>query len=184
MRSSPVLTGRSCRLVPVATEHHDYLRHMEATNLGVWWRGRGVSSSPEEFARRIWHGTTVQFLAIGEPDGVPLLWLQCYSLDTSTLTANVSVARLEERILTPRAASGFVLFVDYCFEQFGLRKIYLEVAEPNLDLFGNAVGPLFYEEARLREQIPGPSGFRDLIILALWRDVWTKSPLRQHFAEM
>jgi hypothetical protein len=166
--------------VPVGAEHHDYLRHMEATTLGVWWRARGATLGPEEFARRIWNGTVVQFLAIGEPDEVPLLWLQCYSADSGSLTANVAVARLDEQTLTLRAASGFAAFLDYCFERFGFRKLYLEVAAPNLELFGGAVGPLFVEEARLREHVPGPTGYQDLIILALWRDLWFDSSIRRH----
>ena len=117
-------------------------------------------------------------MAVGRKDDQSLLWLQCYNLDPGNAIANLAVARLHDKPMGLRAASGFASFVEYCFEHLSLRKLYLEVAAPNLPQFEQAVGPLFMEEGRLVEHVRGPEANEDLVILALWRSMWRSSDLR------
>lgn len=165
--------------MPVGQEHYEALRQAEAVRLGVWWRARGALNSPEEFARRIWDGTTFQALALAPDDGRLLLWMQCYTADPVNGVANLAVARLGEAILSLRAASGLAAFIEYAFAALDLRKLYMEVAAPNYPLFAGAVGPLFVEEGRLVEHIRTSTGFEDLILLALPRFNWELSLMRE-----
>lgn len=174
----PLLAGRHIRLVPVGPEHYDFLRMAEVAHLGRWWRSRGAVQSPEEFARRIWNGTLAQFLALGTDDGLPRLWLQCYAAEEAHDIASFALARLDDGHVSLRAASGAAAFIEYCFSSFSLRKLYIEVAQPNLDLFRSVAGPLFMEEGRLREHLRVGDRYEDLVLLTLWRDHWASSEIR------
>lgn len=170
--------GSRCRLVPLGPEHYEPLRRLEVTRLGLWWRARGAVSSPDEFVRRIWDGTTVQCLGFGLADDAPLLWLQCYGADPVNQTASLAVARLSESVFSLRAASCLAAFMEYCFRSLHLRKLYLEVAAPNLPLFSGAVGSLFVQEGRLEDHVRSADGWEDLYLLCLWREVWQSHALR------
>lgn len=175
-----LLDGQDTSLVPVAPEHYETLRTLEVVKLGAWWRNRGASQSPNEFAERIWNGTVSQFLGVGNSDGKLLLWLQCYNPSLVDEVANVAVARLADGPLSLRAAASIAAFFEYCFDALNFRKLYLEAAGPNLPLFSEAIGPLFIEEGRLRDYLKqGPDTY-DLIILAVDRDLWNLSEIRKY----
>ncbi len=180
---SYLFDGKRCKLVNIGPEHYEMLRQMEVVQLGLWWRNRGALASPQQFAARIWDACAFQCLAVGAADGKVLLWLQCYEADPANGVANLAVARLGEQFLNPRSASGVAAFIEYCFEAMSLRKLYMEVAGPNLPMFERAVGPLFIEEGRLLDHIQGPDGTVHLHILSLSRERWSLSPLRRHLLD-
>jgi hypothetical protein len=174
-----LLVGSRVKLLPVTSEHYEYLRRTEIERLGIWWRNRGVVQSPEEFERRIWAGILHQFIVIGLVDDIPLAWLQCYNADPVNGTAAISVARVDDRLSSSlRFASGLAMFFEYCFTTHGFRKLYMEVAGPNLEQFGSTIGPLFVEEGRLAGHIRTGDTYCDLHLLALWDFNWSKSDLR------
>lgn len=172
--------GRHCRLVPVGREHYEFLREIELTRLGPFWRSGGRLSSPEDFAARIWANCLVQVLVVGVPDGKALMWATCTSPDPSPTVASLSLARLSNARMSLRAASGVAAFVDYLFTVLSLRKIYIEVAEPNLQQFESIAGRLFMAEARLRDHHRIGDSYHDLLIFSLWADEWKRSKLRDH----
>lgn len=178
-QTGPRLREGDVELVPVGPEHYQFLRHHEFTRLGHWWRSRGTLASPEEFASRIWAGVATQCVAIGVSDERPLLWLQCFNLDRENDIASLAVARLSDVLLSRRPATALALFVEYCFTEFALRKLYVEMAEPNAVRIGSTVGPLLVEEARFADHLRVRDQYFDLIISAIWRDFWFDSALRK-----
>ena len=172
--------GTSVQLVPVAEGHYEYLRRAEIEMLGIWWRNRSIVQSPAEFERRIWSSTLVQFVAVGLQDDRPLAWLQCYNADPVNESAAIAVARLDTSTVSLRMASAVALFLEYCFVAHRFRKLYFEVASPNLALFGSMIGDLLVEEGRLAGHLRVDSdGYCDLHILALWDFNWNASPVRK-----
>lgn len=165
-------------LVPVGPEHYEFLRRLEFGHLGTWWRSRGTVSSPEEFSARIWAGVAVQCLGVGTEDGRPLVWLQCFNLDRENDVASLAIARLDGSVLSSRTAECVASFIDYCFEHLGIRKLYVEMAEPNALVVASAFGELLIEEARMIDHIRVGKSYHDLIIAGLWRENWNTSRFR------
>jgi UDP-4-amino-4,6-dideoxy-N-acetyl-beta-L-altrosamine N-acetyltransferase len=66
-----------------------------------------------------------------------------------------------------------LLFFDYLFRTFNLRKIYLEVAEFNAGWLGWLVDlAILVEEGRLRDHVERDGQYWDLTCLALYRERW------------
>lgn len=177
--SEALLHGQRVQLVPVGHEHYDYLRHVEMMQMGPFWRLRGGLQSPEEFAASIWSNVLVQLLGVGTSDGKPLVWLRCDRGSAAANHAAISVARLEQGLISLRAASAVAAFIEYLFTNFEFRKLYLEVPEVNLEQFESVAGHVAMEEGRLRDHLRHGDRYIDLVIMSLWADHWYGSPLRE-----
>lgn len=165
-------------------DHYELLRVAEIERLGVWWRNAGAPQNPEEFAERVWKGILLQFIAVGLDDDQALAWLQCYNADPVNQSAAISLARLDSRRPSLRVWSAVALFIEHCFATYGFRKLYAEVAGPNLQNFESMIGPLLVEEGRLAGHLAaGPGEYCDLHILSLWNFNWQASPMREQLLE-
>jgi RimJ/RimL family protein N-acetyltransferase len=70
------------------------------------------------------------------------------------------------------------MFIDYVFTCWSFHKLYLEVAEYNVEQFATVIGRLFDVEARLREHLWYGERRWDQLLLALYREGWRERGAR------
>jgi hypothetical protein len=164
------LRGRHVYLRQVGPEDYRLLRTAElSSDLGIRWRHRGASLSPEQWAQRLWHSVLAQHLVIGNDDPNPIGLVSAYQANFQDGYAYLAAERLQQRV-SPLMVFGVALFVQYVFTCWDFHKLYLEVAEYNAGQFRS--GRLFETEARLREHLWYRGRRWDQLILALYREAW------------
>ncbi len=168
------------QLVPVGPQHEAQLREQELKYGGPEWRFGGQVPSPEEYHQRLWQGVVAQYLVIDAGERV-LGLVACYQCDFVSGTAFLSAIRFGDQ---PNVNVGFIrgclMFVSRLFNDFPLRKLYLESAESNSSLFGGGRSLLLTEEARFRERVWLNGQFEDLIVHSVSRDAWQSSRLSKY----
>ena len=69
---------------------------------------------------------------------------------------------------------GVFLGVHYAFLTWPFRKLYMEASEESHQAFGSGLGLFFAEEGRLREHTFWNGRWADVVILAVYRDGWSR----------
>lgn len=141
------------------------------------WRFRGHTPSPEEFRRSLFGGSTLaQFMVVPtsgttEPAGL----VSAYSGDLTSKHCYVAFQRTMSGSGGPETRGlmieGFLVFVQFLFDHFDLRKVYIELPEYNLDLIGNGGDP-FVIEGELKDHYYFGDRMWSQFILALYRERW------------
>ena len=167
---SPVRTGRHTRVRPVAPEDYEWIFKVALhTPAGSRWRLHGEIPTFDQFIGTMLQGakcTCVIEDASGQLLGMVQLWHHDALSRHGQLTA----------FLSPDAEGrgwpleGVLLFIDYVFRAFDLRKLYVEALEPELNSYRSLVGPLLREEGRLREHQYLFGRYVDGYLLAIYRD--------------
>ena len=165
--------GRWITLRPVRHVDYDAIRSAELSDeLGVRWRHRGATPSPEAFAQALWAGVLVQYLVIDNDDHRLLGLVSAYNADLQSGTCHLGFARFDPTDHSPGVIEGVLLVADHLFSHWTFRKLYGETLEFNLANLGGVLGPLLTEEGRLREHAFAGGRYWDLVHLALYREVW------------
>lgn len=73
---------------------------------------------------------------------------------------------------------AFLLFLDYAFTQFNLRRLYCETPSLNRLLISRLEKAGFEEEVRLREYLCYGPGYADLLFFSISESVWGEA--RRH----
>lgn len=164
----PPLSGRRTRLQPVRVSDYDFLYDLEAQL--QFWRFHGSTPSPEAFVQSLWSGVLANFIvASASGDAVGLV--TAYSPDQANGHALIAVAAHPSQ--PPGSlAEGIVLFVNYCFSTWPLRKLYAEAVEYNLHSFRTVADRYCVEEGRLRDHYFLQGRYWDKVTLALYREAW------------
>jgi hypothetical protein len=171
-RVSP-LHGRFVFLRPVGPEDYRYLRTAElGGDLGVRWRYRGSTVSPEQWAQSLWQSVLAQFLVVGVEDPNPLGLVAVYQPNFQDGYAYLAAERFGPRRPAPLMIFGIALFIEYIWTCWSFHKLYLEVAEYNIGQLQSGIGRLFAQEGRLREHLWYDGRRWDQIVLALYRETW------------
>ncbi|HEU4794338.1 MAG TPA: hypothetical protein VFT02_01830, partial [Pyrinomonadaceae bacterium] len=71
-------------------------------------------------------------------------------------------------------AEGVLLGFHYAFTTWPFRKIYMEATEESYKAFKSGLGRFFIEEGRLKEHAFWNGRFIDVLILAVYRQVWAE----------
>jgi RimJ/RimL family protein N-acetyltransferase len=162
----------------VGREHSEYLWDLctqpEILHRFGW---SGSTPNPLEFERAIWDGVLVQFLiaktsAPGDVAGL----IQCINANWRHGTARL------QAVLDPTSQhriwpiEGFMLFVNYVFSTYPLRKLYGEVSEPNFEQFSSgAARNLFDVEGCLAEHEWHLGQYVDTYIVSMTRGRWEQN---------
>ncbi len=138
------------------------------------WRFRGRTPSPQEFEHVLFgNDVLAQFIVVDVAGDKPVGLVVGYDPDMSAGHCAVAIQRAWE---DPRSAGlmfeGVLVLVQYLFDHFTLRKLYLDVPEYNLSLFGSSPGPLLVEEGRLAEHYYFGDRYWDRITFAIYRSTW------------
>lgn len=154
---------------------HDWLYHLCVITHGSRWKFRGATPNPGEFEATMWAGVHAQFV-VTEPDGRPAGLVGLYN---TNLVANHShlfaIAEPDRRGAVTDAA---VELVTWAFGEFELAKIWIEVAEYNLEQFGS-VTSLATVEARLTNHEYWRGRYWDLVIASITTSTWDDWRRRQ-----
>lgn len=170
--------GRWAELVPIRAQDHEWLRVQElGDQLGVRWRLRGATPSPERWAQGLWQGVLAQHLVVRHDRGEVVGLVCAYDVDLQDGTCSIGFARLgDDR--GPAFAEGIMLLVDHLFATWPLRKLCGESAEFNLTTFTSGLDSLLVEEGRRRAHRYAGGRHWDVVLLALWRDRWLEARSR------
>ena len=175
----PPTEGRHVRLASVEPHHLPLLhRWMTDPASGYRWRFRGGVPSPDDFAAVLWANSLATFALESTETGELIGLCSASSADFRNGYAYGSA------FLAPRyrnagwPAEGVVLFTNYVFHHFQLRKLYIEALEFNVEQFGSALGTLLHVEGRLAQHEFYGDSFVDMIVMGLYRDEFMASNLR------
>lgn len=171
-RGDPGLRGRRVSLRPVlARDYEALLLHEVSDPLSVRWRLRGRTPAPEGYSQTLWAGVLTQFLVVANRDGRPVGLVTLYNVDLQNAHGYIAVVALD-RSRSLAVVEGLLIFIEYVFAAWPLRKLCAESPEFNYATFSSGAGDIFVEEGRQREQVYYRGGYWDLILIAIFRSRW------------
>ena len=167
------VTGRSVRLVPVSPDDVPslYALCVSGSNLSAW-RYRGATVSPTVFASTLWNDVLTQFMIVS-PDGQILGLVVAYGAESHH--AKVAVTLTEEAHGAGIAWEGPILFVDFLFDHWPFRKLYVETTQTTFDERLRSLTRFMRVEGVLREHEFVNGEYEDQRILALYREDWRQT---------
>ena len=168
----PVVPGDTPRLFEMAFSPNNCHR----------WRYFGGSTSFAEFDRLLWDRVLCQFVVTRASNPVPIGLVQCVASNFRHGTAQINVLLAEGVQRQAWPFEGVVLFVNYLFETFPLRKLYAEVPEFNFAAFAGGAGRYFATEGRLTAHEWHLGRYWDLLILAMTRETVLTKEIKQWLA--
>jgi RimJ/RimL family protein N-acetyltransferase len=165
---------------PLETRHVS-LRPLDASDTG-WlhrasmdpevlfsWRFRGATPAPEAFARTLFQGVLAQFVVDGTGSTRrPIGHVSAYNADLHGGTVFFAVTAFPPFLDTGFAIEGSLLFLNYLFSTWRLRKIYIETTEEGLDQFRSGA-EILHEEGRLVEHEYFNGRYIDRLTYAMYR---------------
>jgi acyl carrier protein/RimJ/RimL family protein N-acetyltransferase len=179
----PVLSGQFFRLAPVLPPAVPFLYNLAISpDVGYRWRYRGSVPSYQQFEQELWQGMLVQFLVESIQTNQPAGHLICYNPDLGLGHAYVGAAMAGPYLGTGIAAEPVQLFINYLFDVWPFRKLYLELPEFNYQQFASAGGRTLRVEARLRNHDYYRGRRWDRLVLAAYRPGEDGAPGPEDFA--
>jgi hypothetical protein len=141
------------------------------------WRFRGRTPSPADFQRLVFSSEVLcQYMVVEVATGRSVGLVTAYNAELTAGHVYVAVQRLPDEVTGPSSKGlmieGTFVFLQYLFDHFTLRKLYLEVPEYNLSLFELGINSLLQVEGRLREHLYWGDRHWDMYHLALYRKDW------------
>jgi hypothetical protein len=179
----PRLAGRRVRLRPVGPADFAFVATLEThPEVHFRWRHRGTTPSPERLLSSLWDGALVVLLAEhvtaaraaerGEP-GEPFALLAAYGADLRNGWCSFGVAAVPELPPGPTPTlDAVVLFLDYLFALWPLRKVYAEAPGFAFGQYASAVPLLLEREGLLKGHDFYMGRHWDKHILSVSRDDW------------
>ncbi|MGI8519795.1 MAG: GNAT family N-acetyltransferase [Actinomycetota bacterium] len=169
---------------PLDPDHYPGLYRLEL-ELSLSGEGRleGTSLPFEDFIASLWSGVEAQAVVLDTSASQPVVGLiSLYSFDARAQTAYLAAyfwPSFRGRYFVARTVFEFIGRV---FEQWPLRKLYMEVSEDRLRSFPSLVGRLMRVEGRLSNHVFRRGAYQDLVILSLSREAWVESKYAKRFS--
>lgn len=164
------LHGRRVRLSPIVPADHEWVYTTAvATEAGHQWRLHGAMPGPDEFFRILFAGAAATFVARRAGSDEPVGVVQVWNLDQLSKTAQLSVFLADEFVQLGWPFESVVLAANHAFLAYDLRKIYLEVLEPQMVGLESLVGWALEREGLLREHRYVMGSYLDCHVLSLTR---------------
>jgi RimJ/RimL family protein N-acetyltransferase len=168
-----ILEGEFARLRPLRQNDYGYLYDLSlSAKNNARWRYRGATPSPERFVADLWSGVLAQFLVETPEPRKRAGLLVAYNADLAngTVYLGVLIDNAYHRKVWP--LEGVLLFVDYLFQNWTLRKVYAETTEFSAAHFSSGAKTLFEEEGRFREHQYFQGRYWDYIFYSVTRKRW------------
>jgi RimJ/RimL family protein N-acetyltransferase len=170
------MSGRRVRLREVQPSDYEYLyRLMSHPDVAWRWRYRGQAISFEAFTQVVERGTLAHFIVERLATGEPLGYLQAFDASLQWGWCHIGVVLDPAIALGGWAIEAPLLFLNYLFQMFELRKLYASVLEFNYEQFASFAGDRYHVEARLTNHEWHDGRWWDLFILALYQTDWTRT---------
>lgn len=157
------------RLRPVSPADYDEIyRWSTDPRTSATWRFRGATPSPDVVIRQLWDGVLAQFCVLASDRRAPIGIVGLYNANHVSQYAYLYALSAPEVMGTGLVARAALELIDYAFERFRLRKIYVETRGHALTQFKSIVRRgIMVEEARLRDHEWLMTGYDDLVILSV-----------------
>ena len=139
---------------------------------------RGSSVRPEELSDLVWSGVACQFMAVQRSSGRNVGLVSLAKLDNRTQTAFLNVTFASDYWKDGRSVHAIVLFVNYVFVQFSLRRLYIEVPSYRINPVATAVARHFVSAGALLDYEFFQDEFHDLAVHWMGREHWLRSRVR------
>lgn len=168
-----VLEGEFVRLRPVGQHDYSYLYDLSlSAQNNARWRYRGATPSPERFVADLWSGVLAQFLIESPEPRKRAGLVVAYNSDLAngTVFLGVLIDNTYHRKVWP--LEGILLFVDYLFQNWTIRKVYAETTEFSASHFASGAKTLFEEEGRFHDHQYFQGRYWDYIHYSVTRKRW------------
>ena len=138
------------------------------------WRFRGRTPSPEMFQNQLYHSVFAQLgvAPIGSDQIVGLV--SCYDENLAAGHAKLAFQRCGSGGEGGEMIEGIAVFINYVFDHWPFRKLYLELPEYNLGLFDGLTDTILRTEGVMKEFEYYNETLWDLHVMSLSRVDWEK----------
>ncbi len=165
----PVLENEIMRLTPISGGDVGFLYTLATQPETCFrWRYRGAPPTLDRFTEELTAQVLVQYVARQISDNEPIGHVVAYGGDPVHGHAYVGATFTPRITGTGHAARAVVLFVQYLFHTFPLRKLYLEVPGFNWPLLKSGKGHFFEVEGVLRRHDYYAGEFWDKYLCAIY----------------
>jgi RimJ/RimL family protein N-acetyltransferase len=167
---SPVLRGRHTCVRPALPSDYDWLYQIAVlTPAGSRWRLHGEVPNMEQFIQFVYQGSKITSI-VENLDGRRLGMVQAWNADPMARHSQITAFLSPEAEGKGWPLEGLLMFVDYAFRAFNLRKIYIETLETELRYYKSLVGAVMHEEGRFRGHKYVFGEWIDCYMLAIYRN--------------
>lgn len=171
----PVLEGVRVRIRPINPGDYTPLYDLTFADEGGWrWVHRGESRRFEDFIDGLWRNALVQHVIEDKESGRLVGFVRAYSYQARDGHAHFAVLFHPEYRGLTWPWEGALLFLDYVFCVYPVRKLYMESLGFNFQQFASGLGKWFVEEGRLRDHEYHGGRYWDLHLLAMYREDFEK----------
>jgi RimJ/RimL family protein N-acetyltransferase len=172
------MVGRRTRLRSPSQVFLDELYDLAITN-AIPWQWQTAAETPETFRTSLWQGVLAQ-LAIAELRSNREVGLMtAYRANLQDGYTYLSMTLLPEFRLRGWPLEGAILFTNYLFVKFNLRKVYAETSDSFISQFKSGVGTAFELEGHFADRLIVNGKPQDLYVLATSRERWLETGGRQ-----
>lgn len=169
--SSLPLRSRYTRLRPPNSTFIDHLYEMAATDQ-IPWPWPVVSETPTSFRESLWSDVLTQFAIEDARNGRGVGLISAYKANPIHRYAYVSLILHPAYHLRVWPLEAVLLFANYLFVKFNMRKLYAESAEPYFAQFRSGAGSMFEVEGHFRDRVIVNGAPQDLYVLTFSRERW------------
>jgi len=164
-------TGRWVQLVPVTVQSVGFLYALAIDEKnGFRWRLNGTVPTIEAFHESLWLGVLAQFLVVERSSGNLIGTVAAYQADLNGGHAYIAASMSDGVSDTGIGIEAVLVFVNFLFATWRLRKLYLDIPEFNLDQIGSGLGSILHEEGRLVGHTYYGGRFWDRVTLAIYHE--------------
>lgn len=167
------LEGRISRLRPVLPDDLEFVYTVSSCEQnGFRWRYRGEFPDLTSFTRDHDRGTLLQLLVTSLNSNERAGIVNLYGENLRDGWAYLGAVSAPEFQQTGTVVDGAATLMDYAFNLWPFRKIYLETIEYNLSEFETGLRRVAVEEGRLRDHVFFGDQHWDVVTSAVYRDSW------------
>ena len=168
---TPVRRGRHVTIRPLRPDDYGVLYEIALfTDAGTRWRLHGGVPPFDEFVKLLLQSAPATFAVQANDDGRVLGMVQLWNYNG--MNRNGHITAFLDPAVRGRGwpLEGVLLFVEYVFPAFQLRKLYFESLETEVGQYGSIVGPILQVEALYREHQWCFGRLVDCHVLALYAE--------------
>lgn len=169
------MSTRRVRLRPIGEQDRRFIYElMTSPQSGGRVRFGGATPSPEKVAATLWESVLAQFIVESARSGQQVGLVAVTSPDFRNGFAYLSALGVPETHGSGLVAEAALLAFHYGFTTWPLRKIYMESTDDSFDAFRTGLDDFFQEEGRLRDHVFWNGRYVDMVILAVYRETWSR----------
>jgi hypothetical protein len=168
-------TVRGLQLQPVVPELYGLLYEwfVGQHQLGMRWRFRGATPTPEDFSRTLPVGVYAHYVGVRVKTDEIVSYVVAYRANDRDGYCYVAAAVPDAlRLRTGAGMLSLGLLIDFLFASTPYRKVYAEASEHNMPQYASAVGKIFSVEGTLKAHEWFDGRYQDMSILSLTRQHW------------